>query len=717
MEESNGGGVSGEYPEYGAIFMSSNSTRKESLRRGIFGLPSRQAGFVKQIKAGMMLFLFEFESRELHGVFQACSDGAINIDPDAFCSSGKQFSAQVKFVEKWHCRPLREMEFRHAICENYFTGTKFNFGLSQAQVHRLLKLFSFKKVDTSQQMKPAVAKATRKYDSSLGNTAGDRSFRNRCAEDTDGDDDCEFSFRATSAGDLLGHRLTENNGFWDESDIGVETTEKGYSGEASRIYRRHVDPKLHRSKDRVGYEFSMNNSSRTDGVTNYSDYYNANDRSDPNILRHPASGWPENENREEDGFTQAISRSNLKEHLNFEVDPVVNAQRSVPLESRYGINTEYYDPCEPGIVGYATMKSYRHDTDYYTSVPTEHHEYQTITGRTGVVCSESESESRYDRLRHSQHLGFLASAGATEKIRNSESLSYSRHNNSPSFAYPLSSRDLSPKDRVDYKSSTYQLASYTKDRVDRNSRIHPSFTYPSKSGDKYRENRTQNKVQAYQRHDDSSGYSFDSNNRMIRKVDIVNSDELERKRTKKSVFRRLALPSKEHEDGKDSSPDTESVDEVMAYLNGCQKYWTEKKRPNLANHGSFGKPKKMMEKIHTKEVLDKDLMLPVTETSPNDLLDRGESMEHSDKMRPFIDFKRRSKAQNILGSPTQGFSEDSHGHSAPQNRKRKLMRPKLNEDDSEKKRGNDDNPTGNVLASQSSASEVPVHDLLGHGDQ
>lgn len=41
---------------------------------------------------------------------------------------------QVKFKEKWHCRPLSESEFRHAIAENYFTAKKFNFGLSKAQV-------------------------------------------------------------------------------------------------------------------------------------------------------------------------------------------------------------------------------------------------------------------------------------------------------------------------------------------------------------------------------------------------------------------------------------------------------------------------------------------------------------------------------------------------------------------------------------------------------
>jgi hypothetical protein len=87
--------VPGKFPEFGAIFMSNRATRKECFRRKLLGLPSGQADFVKQVKAGMVLFLFEFERRELHGVFQACSDGAMNIVPHAYSSSGKQFPAQV----------------------------------------------------------------------------------------------------------------------------------------------------------------------------------------------------------------------------------------------------------------------------------------------------------------------------------------------------------------------------------------------------------------------------------------------------------------------------------------------------------------------------------------------------------------------------------------------------------------------------------------------
>ncbi|XP_038995611.1 uncharacterized protein LOC120119882 [Hibiscus syriacus] len=136
----------GSRPEFGAIFMSNKATKKECLSRGLLGLPCSQLHFVKQVQSGMILFLFEFERRELHGVFQACSDGAINIVPHAFSSSGMQFPAQVKFKPLWNCHSLSENEFCNAIRENYFSRNKFRFGLSEDQVRRLLSLFSFKRM-------------------------------------------------------------------------------------------------------------------------------------------------------------------------------------------------------------------------------------------------------------------------------------------------------------------------------------------------------------------------------------------------------------------------------------------------------------------------------------------------------------------------------------------------------------------------------------------
>ncbi|PHT55336.1 hypothetical protein CQW23_03822 [Capsicum baccatum] len=140
------GFVSVPAPEFGAIFMSNIATKRDCFKHKVFGLPSSMANFVKEVKKGMILFLFEYEKRQLFGVYQAISDGGMNIVPHAFSSSGKQFCAQVQFVPIWCCSPLSETEFRDAIRENYFSARKFHFGLSDEQVHRLLRLFSSRKL-------------------------------------------------------------------------------------------------------------------------------------------------------------------------------------------------------------------------------------------------------------------------------------------------------------------------------------------------------------------------------------------------------------------------------------------------------------------------------------------------------------------------------------------------------------------------------------------
>ncbi|KAF8412707.1 hypothetical protein HHK36_000675 [Tetracentron sinense] len=134
FDEEQENGVPGRIPVFGAIFMSNSTTKKECFRRNLFGLPPSQAGFVKKVKSGMILFLFEYEKRKLYGVFQACSDGAIDIVPNAFSSSGKAFSAQVSFTTIWNCHPLSEHDFCGAIKDNYYTPNKFHFGLSKDQV-------------------------------------------------------------------------------------------------------------------------------------------------------------------------------------------------------------------------------------------------------------------------------------------------------------------------------------------------------------------------------------------------------------------------------------------------------------------------------------------------------------------------------------------------------------------------------------------------------
>ncbi|PNX95978.1 hypothetical protein L195_g004351 [Trifolium pratense] len=137
--------VSGCFPEHGAIFMSNRNTLQECFGRSLFGLPDSFSSFVKNVKAGMILFLFQFEDRKLHGVFKAISDGGMNIVPRAYASSGKQFPAQVKFTSILRCDPLFENEFSDVIRDNYYTPKKFHFGLSKDQVQNLMWLFKSRK--------------------------------------------------------------------------------------------------------------------------------------------------------------------------------------------------------------------------------------------------------------------------------------------------------------------------------------------------------------------------------------------------------------------------------------------------------------------------------------------------------------------------------------------------------------------------------------------
>ncbi|CAH9125035.1 unnamed protein product, partial [Cuscuta epithymum] len=134
------------FPDFGAIFMCNKTTKNECFGSGIFGLPHPFANFVKEVKAGMLLFLFEYEARKLYGIFEATSDGGMNIIPKAYRSSGKSFPAQVRFRVVWKCCPIPEDSFRGAISDNYYEPSKFSFGLSKEQVERLVWLFHSRRV-------------------------------------------------------------------------------------------------------------------------------------------------------------------------------------------------------------------------------------------------------------------------------------------------------------------------------------------------------------------------------------------------------------------------------------------------------------------------------------------------------------------------------------------------------------------------------------------
>ncbi|XP_037435902.1 uncharacterized protein LOC119302944 [Triticum dicoccoides] len=131
----------------GAIFMSNSETRDHCFNTGVFGLPPEYGPFVANVKQGMPLFLFDYTFRKLYGVFEAASDGSMDISRTTFRSTGRAYPAQVCFNIVWKCRPLTEDEFFPAIEENYYISKKFYFDLSYQQVVQLYGLFDKKRVE------------------------------------------------------------------------------------------------------------------------------------------------------------------------------------------------------------------------------------------------------------------------------------------------------------------------------------------------------------------------------------------------------------------------------------------------------------------------------------------------------------------------------------------------------------------------------------------
>ncbi|KAF8692685.1 hypothetical protein HU200_039517 [Digitaria exilis] len=130
----------------GAIFMSNTLTREQCFKASIFGLPSDYEPFVSNVRKGMPLFLFDHTLRTLYGVFEAASDGGLNVSNAAFRSTLRSYPAQVRINIIWKCRPLSEDEFFPAIEDNYYQPRKFYFDLSYEQVVRLYELFNDRRV-------------------------------------------------------------------------------------------------------------------------------------------------------------------------------------------------------------------------------------------------------------------------------------------------------------------------------------------------------------------------------------------------------------------------------------------------------------------------------------------------------------------------------------------------------------------------------------------
>ncbi|KAJ0263772.1 hypothetical protein HA466_0022360 [Hirschfeldia incana] len=128
----------------GVIFGCKFSTIKECLSKNLFGLPGPHMAYIKNIEPGLTLFLFNYSDRTLHGVFEAASEGKLNIDPNAWSHNGTDpspYPAQVKVRVRVKCEPLVEETFGPVIADNYKDEKIFWFELDRIQTNKLLRLF------------------------------------------------------------------------------------------------------------------------------------------------------------------------------------------------------------------------------------------------------------------------------------------------------------------------------------------------------------------------------------------------------------------------------------------------------------------------------------------------------------------------------------------------------------------------------------------------
>ncbi|WVZ61308.1 hypothetical protein U9M48_011207 [Paspalum notatum var. saurae] len=126
----------------GYIFVCNNDTMQEDLKRQLFGLPARYRDSVRAITPGLPLFLYNYTTHQLHGVFEAASFGGSNIDPTAWedkkCKGESRFPAQVRIRVRKLCKPLEEDSFRPVL--HHYDGPKFRLELSIAETLSLLDL-------------------------------------------------------------------------------------------------------------------------------------------------------------------------------------------------------------------------------------------------------------------------------------------------------------------------------------------------------------------------------------------------------------------------------------------------------------------------------------------------------------------------------------------------------------------------------------------------
>ncbi|KAG5582238.1 hypothetical protein H5410_052865 [Solanum commersonii] len=165
----------------GVIFGCTNDTIRECLEKQLVGLPSAHFIYVKNVNPGLPVFLFNYDDKKLHGIFEAASSGQMQINPYAWKKDGDErtrFPAQVQIRVRLHCVPLPEDTFRPVMKDNYFEQHHFWFELDHTQSSKLiLQLSSLAYAPSSTPHYPALRRSIIQT-----SPANNKIAENRCSE-------------------------------------------------------------------------------------------------------------------------------------------------------------------------------------------------------------------------------------------------------------------------------------------------------------------------------------------------------------------------------------------------------------------------------------------------------------------------------------------------------------------------------------------------------
>ncbi|RZC63262.1 hypothetical protein C5167_025013 [Papaver somniferum] len=134
----------------GVILGCTRHTMNECLTNKIFGLPAFHILYIRKIKPGFTLFLFNYSDRKMHGIFEAASNGEMNINPYGWSEDGQEltkYPAQVRICVRKQCKSLLEDQYKPVLIDNYYTEHHFWFELDRTQTGNLVSLFESLHID------------------------------------------------------------------------------------------------------------------------------------------------------------------------------------------------------------------------------------------------------------------------------------------------------------------------------------------------------------------------------------------------------------------------------------------------------------------------------------------------------------------------------------------------------------------------------------------